>query len=153
MRTYTGGCACGAVRFEAVGEPLRTGLCHCMTCRKHHGSAFNPFAVFRAEDVLIAGTLRPWSSSDHATRSSCEICSSPICQREDDGSEIELHLGSFDEPSVFAPAYENWVPHREAWLPQLGLPQRQTDMGHERRHRLDQLDDKGSSSSSIQAGA
>lgn len=133
MIIHTGGCACSAVRFEASDEPLRVGLCHCMICRKHHASAFNPFVVYKAEKVLIAGSLRAWRSSDHATRLSCEVCSSPICQQEDEGGEIELHLGSFDEPSLFAPMYENWIMHREEWLPHLGIPERQTDLGYRAR--------------------
>ena len=134
MANYTGGCACGAVRFEATAEPIRVGLCHCSTCRKHHGSAFNPFVVFKAKDVFIAGALKSWRSSDHATRLSCEICSSPVCQNEDEGDEIELHAGSFDEPGLFTPQYENWVGRRESWLPPLGVPQRDTDAGYEARH-------------------
>lgn len=135
MKVHNGGCACGAVRFEATGKPLRVGLCHCLTCRKHHASAFNPFVVFKAQAVLIAGSLRAWRSSDHATRLSCEVCSSPICQQEDDGDEIELHIGSFDDTSVFAPMYENWITHREDWLPHLGLPERRTDLGYARRNQ------------------
>ncbi len=133
MVKYLGGCACGAVRFEAVREPLRAGLCHCMVCRKHHGSAFNPFVVFKFEDVLVAGALKAWRSSDHSSRFSCEVCGSPICQQEDEGGEIELHTGSFDEPSLFAPMYENWIDSREDWLPHLGIQERQTDLGYERR--------------------
>jgi len=37
-----GGCACGDVRFRANNRPRRTGLCHCMTCRKAHGATFSP---------------------------------------------------------------------------------------------------------------
>lgn len=130
---YKGGCACGAVRFEASQPPVRVGLCHCMTCRRKHGSAFNPFVVFKAEDVLVAGSLRAWRSSEHASRFSCETCASPICQQEDEGGEIELHLGSFDDISLFVPIYENWIVHRESWLPALGIPQRKTDLGFEAR--------------------
>ena len=136
MVRYLGGCACGAVRFEAVREPLRAGLCHCMVCRKHHGSPFNPFVVFKFEDVLVAGALKAWRSSDHSSRFSCEVCGSPICQQEDEGGEIELHTGSFDEPSLFAPMYENWIDSREDWLPRLGIPERHTDLGYERRCAL-----------------
>jgi len=135
MAAYSGGCACGAVRFEATGAPLRAGLCHCLTCRKYHGSAFNPFLVFRFDQVALSGVLKPWRSSDHANRLSCAVCSSPVCYQEDGGEEIELNLGSFDDTSLFSPMYENWVTRREAWLPPLGLPQRETDLGHERRRR------------------
>ena len=127
---FTGGCACGAVRFEVSQPPLRVGLCHCMTCRRKHGSAFNPFVVFKAEDVLVAGALRAWRSSEHASRFSCETCASPICQQEDEGGEIELHLGSFDDTSLFPPMYENWIVYRESWLPYLDVPQRKTDLGY-----------------------
>ena len=130
MPVHNGGCACGAVRFEAIADPLRVGLCHCMTCRKRHGSAFNPFAVFRFQDVLIAGALRTWRSSEHGRRMSCEVCCSPICYQEDEGGEIELNLGSFDDTSLFAPMYENWVVHREDWLPHWGLAEHQADLGH-----------------------
>ena len=135
MARYVGGCACGAVKFEAVGKPLRAGLCHCLTCRKFHGSAFNPFVVFRFHQVFIAGSLKAWRSSDHASRLSCGVCSSPICYQEDDGAEIEMNMGSFDEPSLFAPTYENWIGSREDWLPHLGLPERPTDLGFERRRQ------------------
>lgn len=136
MATYMGGCACGAVRFEATGEPKRAGLCHCMTCRKKHGSAFNPFVVFRFEDVLIAGALQSWRSSDHASRLSCAVCASPICYQEDGADEIELNFGSFDDASLFSPSYENWVVHRESWMPALGVPKRATDPTFEARTQL-----------------
>jgi hypothetical protein len=137
--TRQGGCACGLVRFEASGEPVRVGLCHCITCRKKHGSAFNPFAVFSAHSVLISGTLQSWRSSDHACRMSCAVCASSICMHEDGADMIELNLGSFDDASVFAPMYENWVVHREAWLPPLGIPGRQTDPGFEARSGIPDL--------------
>ncbi len=136
MEKYAGGCACGAVRFEALGRPLRVGLCHCMACRKYHGSAFNPFVVFRFDRVFMAGALKAWRSSNHASRFSCEICSSPLCYREDVGDEIELNMGSFDDSSLFTPTYENWVCSREDWLTPLGVPEFKTDLGYERRRQL-----------------
>lgn len=121
----TGGCACGAVRFIVRGAPVRAGLCHCMTCRKAHGSAFNPFVVYRREQVAMTGNIRYWQNSARYQRAFCPVCGSRIMASFDDTDEIELSLGSFDDPGVIAPHYESGVIRREPWLP--ALPVRQND--------------------------
>jgi hypothetical protein len=125
--TYTGGCGCGAVRFVARGAPLRAGLCHCMTCRKAHAGAFNPFVIFRREQVEIEGPLGSWRSSDHYERAFCPTCGSRVHGAELGGEEIELSLGSFDEPGLVEPLYESWVVRREPWLAPLDVPQHARD--------------------------
>jgi hypothetical protein len=116
-----GGCACGQVRFSTAGSPLRVGLCHCLTCRKAHGAAFNPFVVFQRDQVTLRGQLTSWRSSPAHSRDFCGVCGSRVALFSDD--EAELSLGSFDDPGLFLPQYEAWTPHREPWLPPLGRPQ------------------------------
>ena len=41
MSAVTGGCLCGAVRYEYTGEVGAAGYCHCLDCRHTSGSAFN----------------------------------------------------------------------------------------------------------------
>ena len=53
----TGGCACGAVRFTAR-RLRRSGLCHCMMCRKSHAAAFSPFVVLRSRTSRSEGRCR-----------------------------------------------------------------------------------------------
>jgi hypothetical protein len=106
----TGSCACGAVRFETRGEPDRAGLCHCMTCRKAHAAAFNPFLVFAGAQVSTPGYDRGF----------CPKCGARVLAIF--GDEVEISLGSFDEPGLSAPQYECWTARREPWLPDLGLP-------------------------------
>lgn len=101
---------CGAVRLEARGEPLRVGVCHCLDCRKHHGSLFYAAAIFRAEVVTITGAV-----GDYEGRCFCPRCGSTVFGR--DGDEIEVTLGTLDEPSRFTPTYELWCDRREDWLP------------------------------------
>lgn len=110
----SGGCACGAVRFETRSAPLRVGLCHCLTCRKAHASAFNPFAVFKAEAVTITGAPRSWLSSPDYDRQFCAHCGSRVIALN--GDEVEISLGSLDQTGALAPQYESWVIHREPWL-------------------------------------
>lgn len=53
-----GGCLCGAVRFNATGEPLRSGVCHCLDCRKTSGSSWSFFAVFPRTSFEHSGICR-----------------------------------------------------------------------------------------------
>lgn len=110
MDEVTGGCQCGRLRLIARGQPYRVGLCHCLDCRKHHGSLFHASAVFPEEAVKIHGEMR-----DYAGRFFCPNCGSSVFART--GDEIEVNLGTLDNPDVFVPTYEIWTARREAWLP------------------------------------
>ena len=116
-----GGCACGAVRFTARGEPERVGLCHCLTCRKAHAAAFFPFAVYRRERFEISGTTAAWSADGGYERRFCPACGARVAGLN--GDEIELSLGGFDDPGQLTPQYESWVSRREPWLAPLDVPQ------------------------------
>ncbi len=54
----TGGCMCGAVRYEAIGEPLDVGYCHCHSCRRHTGAPVVTFVMFEADQVRFTGRER-----------------------------------------------------------------------------------------------
>ncbi|MBC07401.1 GFA family protein [Thalassospira sp.] len=114
MKTATGGCLCGKIRFKTKDEPYRVGLCHCLDCRKHHGALFHASAVFQNSAVTVAGETR-----DYQGRHFCPDCGSSVFSCSDD--EIEVHLGAFDAPDQFIPTYELWAIRREAWLPELPL--------------------------------
>ena len=117
MEQVTGSCLCGEVRFVASGDPYRVGLCHCLDCRKHHGALFFAAAIFPEDAVRIEG-----DTAEFGERHFCPRCGSSVFARS--GDEIELHLGSFDEPDQFTPTYENWVIRRESWLPEFPLERR-----------------------------
>ena len=59
---YTGGCLCGALRYEAEGEPLYSGHCYCTDCQKASGSGFIPFLGFAGGAVRFHGQSRPFVS-------------------------------------------------------------------------------------------
>lgn len=117
MDRFTGGCLCRQVRFEAVGQPYRVGICHCLDCRKHHGAMFYAAAIFAQEAVTIMGETR-----DYAGRAFCPRCGSSVFARSAD--EIEVNLGSLDAPDQLTPTYECWTVRREAWLPPFQLSKR-----------------------------
>lgn len=122
MKIRTGGCLCGAVRYEVKGEPLRAGLCHCADCRKESGSAFVTFAVWPRTAFDYSGRVATFEG-----RSFCAACGGRLfCLTE---NEAELRLGSLDEaPMEIAPTYEVWIKRRESWLhPMQGTQQYQED--------------------------
>jgi hypothetical protein len=112
-----GGCACGAVRFRTSGAPRRVGICHCMTCRRVHGSAFGTYAVFARDDVHFSGTTQVWRSSELGRRHFCPVCGSTAFMEYGDEPEIDVPLGAFDRTGVYEPSYELWCSRREPWLP------------------------------------
>lgn len=114
MDEVSGGCLCGAVRFVALGEPFRVGICHCLDCRKHHGALFHASAIFPQDAVTISGETR-----DFAGRFFCPLCGSSVFSRS--GDEVEVHLGALDAPDQFVPTYELWTVRRENWLPPFPL--------------------------------
>lgn len=128
MEQYAGGCLCGDVRFVAVGQPFRVGICHCLDCRKHHGALFHASAIFPAAAVTVMGDV-----GSYAGRCFCPRCGSSVFARS--GDEIEINLGSLDAPNQFEPTYELWTTRREAWLPAFPHTQRyDRDRDNERRH-------------------
>ena len=110
MHQVTGGCLCGAVSIIATGKPYRVGLCHCMDCRKHHGALFHASAIFPETAVTVTGETRNFQG-----RHFCPACGSPVFGRT--GDEVEVNLGTLDEPDQFRPTYELWTIRRESLLP------------------------------------
>ncbi|MES2436176.1 MAG: GFA family protein [Pseudomonadota bacterium] len=114
MTTFPGGCLCGQLRITATGQPYRVGLCHCLDCRKYHGSLFHASAMFPEAAVTITGESRTY-----AGRSFCPTCGSSVFALS--GDEVEVNLGCLDAANQLTPTYELWTIRREAWLPEFPL--------------------------------
>ncbi len=88
----TGGCLCGALRYEAIGEPIASGHCYCVDCRRASGSGFIPFMGFKAEAVRFAGEARAFRSKaangGDAVRNRCALCMSLVFGGELDKTEL-----------------------------------------------------------------
>lgn len=117
---YTGGCLCGALRYEARGEPLNSGHCYCADCRKVSGSGFVPFMGFRASAVRFSGQSRIFSSKaangGDAVRNFCPVCGSLVFGGiVGQDSEHTIYAGSLDDPSAFRPRIAIFTRGRPDW--------------------------------------
>ncbi len=97
--TWTGGCLCGSVRYEAHAPPIYASYCHCAMCRKSSGAPFTGFVQF-ADGTLhwTAGEAREYHSSPGVTRRFCGQCGSNLTF-EAEGIAF-VTLGSLDTPEL-----------------------------------------------------
>lgn len=121
----TGGCQCGAVRYEITVAPLALYVCHCRECRKQSSSAFG-MSVFvpRAGFRLTKGTVKNWSRPTDSGRvldcKFCPECGSRIWHETAGGSEtVSVKGGSLDQPLDLNEAIHVWTSRK---LPGVIIP-------------------------------
>ena len=117
----TGGCMCGAVRYEASGEPFLVSHCHCLSCRKHNGGPVVTLAGYKKEQVNFKGEERRiYESSLGVGRAFCGSCGTPLTWEGDGGEELglilELHLSTLDNPEALVPTGHAFYPERISWF-------------------------------------
>jgi len=117
---YTGGCLCGALRYEATGAPNYMGHCHCGDCRKASGSGFIPFMSFPASAIRFTGASKVFESQglrNIATRNSCPTCSSLVFGGIMGKSDaFMIYAGSLDDPTQFKPTMAIFNHGRPDWV-------------------------------------
>jgi hypothetical protein len=115
---FTGGCLCGAVRYEAKGDPL-AGFCYCEDCRKASGSGFVPFIGFRQSEVHVTGETLKFTantaSGGGALRHSCPVCGSLVFGGGD-GNGYNIYAGTLDDASLFQPRIAIFTSRAPAWV-------------------------------------
>ena len=116
----TGGCMCGSIRYETMGEPFAINYCHCESCRKHNGAAVVTLAGYQVDQVQFNGNERKkYESSPGAFRAFCDNCGTPLTWEGDGGDLgqiIELHISTFDEPERMVPTSHAFEPERLSWF-------------------------------------
>jgi hypothetical protein len=124
----TGGCGCGAVRFE-VSEPLLfAGYCHCTRCQRRTGSAASAnaatapgsFRIVQGEDRV--GTWKPEGGFEKCF---CADCGSALFSRNPERPEqIGVRLGAIDGDPQIRPSFHQFVAYAAVWepIPEDGLP-------------------------------
>lgn len=121
----TGGCFCGAIRYEAGGEPWNASACHCSICRRTSAAAVVAwFTVKPGAFRFVTGTPTRFRSSDHATRSFCPSCGTPLTfQSTHYPDEIDVTTCSLDDPEQVPPKSHIWRGSGVSWAePVDGLP-------------------------------
>lgn len=113
-----GGCACGTVRFEVLGDPKWVANCHCGDCRKQTSSAFASYVGCLTDQVSFTkGKAAEHASSPGVGRGFCGTCGSPLYFRSDQWpEEIHFFLFTFDRPDDFEPGGHVMMRESVSWL-------------------------------------
>jgi hypothetical protein len=108
-KSYTGGCACGALRYETVSEPAFENHCQCLDCQRRSGTGHGSYLTFpRRDEVAISGEARTWrmvaDSGNEKIQAFCPTCGTPVYVCFAAAPEaIAVHAASLDDPGRFKP--------------------------------------------------
>lgn len=112
-----GGCACGAVRFEARGAPKFIANCHCLDCRRASGAAFSTWVGFDTPNVQWRGHRTVHASSPGVQRGFCAICGTPLSYSGKQwAAETHLLIGSFDRNDDLVPDEDVNTGEKLSWV-------------------------------------
>jgi hypothetical protein len=116
VATITGGCFCGAIRWEA-NNVFNAGYCHCSICRRISGAPVFSFVHFRESDFrLTQGSPKGFACSSRFTRYFCENCGSQIYGQGKDWPFISVAIGALDQPTKVRPTMHQCEADRLPWF-------------------------------------
>lgn len=124
MKSRSAACACGQLRVETDGEPIRISVCHCFECQRRTGSAFGAQARFAKTSVRVSGNSTSYArvadSGHRITFHFCPTCGSTVYYLLDRAPDsIAVALGAFADSTFPAPRISVYEARRHAWV---GLP-------------------------------
>jgi hypothetical protein len=124
-----GGCQCGALRYQVDGMLGKASICHCRMCQKAFGSwgatLINvPYHQFQ----WTKGVPSEFRSSMVVVRGFCSNCGTPMYMREDGDENIEMAIGTLDDPNDIPPlSHQSGIESRVHWFTTMaGLPEERT---------------------------
>jgi len=125
----TGGCLCGAVRYEARPDHREGYYCHCRMCQLAFGNTRAAYFNLRKDQVRWIHELpRYYASSKIARRGFCAHCGTPFSFEFLESERMDLAVGTLDDPSQFNPTSHFAVESRiAAWHAADGLPGERLD--------------------------
>ena len=109
---------CGAVRYEAEGQPTNTMVCHCRTCRRVAGAPVVAWVTFPTERLrFVQGEPAYFNTTAPVTRTFCHDCGTPLTYVHADSPQtIDVTTCSLDAPDAFPPTHHSWLSHDIAWV-------------------------------------
>lgn len=120
--SLSGGCRCGAVRYEIAHGPGRVSLCHCRDCQKSAGAPMVAWAIVPKDDFRIsAGAPQVTNSSGDSFRYFCPSCGTGLYYINETylPGIVDVQLMTLDEPGAFTPGTQVQTAEQASWMAHL----------------------------------
>jgi hypothetical protein len=120
-KAFTGGCACGAIRYEISCEPMFSNECQCGDCQHTSGTGHGSYLTFAGrQNVKLTGPATQWQlvgdSGNVKTRGFCPTCGSPVYLTFVAMPDLfTVHAASLDDPGRYKPQAVTYAIRGHAW--------------------------------------
>jgi hypothetical protein len=124
----TGGCGCGAVRFELSAPPVAAVYCHCTRCQRRTGTSSAASARIEPGSLTITSGsehVKTWAPDDGFEKDFCDECGSALFARNPKNPDtVAVRLGAFDQDPGVRPSVRQFTAYAAVWepIPDDGLP-------------------------------
>ena len=118
---WSGGCACGAVRYETTAEPVFQNHCQCLDCQKRSGGGHGSWLTFPGRAAMtITGEANRWrvaaENGNEKTHAFCPTCGTPVCLTFSFMPDmIAVPAASLDDPGRFRPQAVTYAVRGHGW--------------------------------------
>lgn len=114
----TGGCHCGAIRYEIEGEPINHALCHCVDCQRNSGAPMVGWLMVEDTALDVTGEPVVYPSSEHALRYFCVQCGTGLFYSNAEllPGMVDVQSATLDEPGEAPPQAHIQVAERIGWM-------------------------------------
>ena len=114
----TGGCLCGAVRYQVTAEPRDSAYCHCRMCQRRSGAPAVATAEIPSDGFAFTrGEPAIYQSSDWGEPAFCAACGTEIFFAErGDPPNVSLNVGTLDDPEAVPPRRHIWTSSQLSWF-------------------------------------
>lgn len=118
--SISGGCLCGAVRYESGSGQLIGGHCHCLHCQKSSGTGHSSHLGVPKSAVSITGDTTVFEAQTDAgntvSRHFCPTCGSPVFSTNSSMPDLLfLRASCLDDPEIFQPGVVVYTKSRPSW--------------------------------------
>lgn len=118
--TVTGGCLCGAVRYEIGAEPITSRVCWCRLCQRIGAGSGTVNVCFPRAATRIQGEPQDYvsvaDSGNVMHRRFCRVCGVHLfSEAEARPHLIFVRAGTLDDPEIGKPVASIWVSQAPTW--------------------------------------